>query len=524
MKKSLAILLLILILPITLSACQADEARVGDWQAMEEAFFHLEEFHFTYTVTVNLLDDTTAGETTIFLEGVASAEQKALEANVLLTRNRGNPLQSGLIAVEETLHLDIAFLFQYMVSGILTSEGLGFVTILVEDMMGDMPMQLPSDRFESAEAFRSEALFHLTPNLFSDEFLAERLVRNGDVLTVRVSGEAARPYIEAMLRSIGGSVAESFLGISGFDANTSLDGLDLTAASLELAYGPAYRSHVWVLIPDHLDLRAVSALTPLNVSPIAPPEWLFSAADLIPLERQIFDLILFLTDPLFPLFGDLDALQEVLAYLDIDFGFDPADDFEVLRDLPALTLFDHDLTGSIPLGNAALVDPSGNVHTVIGPAEDDLEQIEFLDFPGIRYAGYIFGLNIFYVFLSDTNAVDAAQEDARSIITHHLEQFDVVHITASPLRISPDGQTAMITVGARGGAEAVLPSLSIVIAQNIPGSDYVLLVEIIARGSTPHFPRDTRTQLRALDELSEHIGVDLAPYFSAFLETLVWEQ
>lgn len=180
------------------------------------------------------------------------------------------------------------------------------------------------------------------------------------------------------------------------------------------------------------------------------------------------------------------------------------DGFDVARGLPAITLVNHDVTDSDTLETFPF-------RTVMG---QELAQVTVISGGNIEDEnGWVFNdawaIELYYF----TRRHETAAEAIAWTVTWDIDEgffLDDSVLTVSPLHVSADGSSAMLTVleEARSGQIYV----AIYLAQSLPDSNDVVVLDILL------FLEIWETYDDAvLEELSALIGLDLA----AIVEALV---
>jgi len=181
-------------------------------------------------------------------------------------------------------------------------------------------------------------------------------------------------------------------------------------------------------------------------------------------------------------------------------------------ELVGLTLFGHDLTDSNFLESYILASSSGAEYAVTvisaGSGQANAPRQVMWD-----YQAFTMIWNLWNLLYDAEGFVFDDVEDAHGILASRLADaiasFNAIvdggiPITAFPFRVSADGQSASV------GFETEIMGESLVIlyfAQAIPDSDYILSVELML-----WMGRWREEDATILEELSRHMGIDLAAY------------
>jgi len=254
-------------------------------------------------------------------------------------------------------------------------------------------------------------------------------------------------------------------------------GADLTDAYIIIERwqsGNTLHQTLDLYIPDRVHMTADTTLVMDHVPPITPPERYLTL-------DEFYERI-------------LDAMMD---------GFD-IPDLDIVYDLTGLTLFDHDLSGSSFLEAYILKSVAGMPQEVTVISGGDLHLVE----PG-RIFWDAWAIEFYYTLVpgNDVGSVvtDFFAQDYNFLFEPHGAQLNT-----GPLRISADNQTAALGLSAH---IFDMPIVYLYLAEIIPDSGYVLSLEFV-------FFMDLfgAQDFDILDELSTHMGIDLAEYIATLFD------
>ena len=188
------------------------------------------------------------------------------------------------------------------------------------------------------------------------------------------------------------------------------------------------------------------------------------------------------------------------------------DEFEIVYDLTDINLYDHDLRDAVFIqhhllrsGYRYVTGPSGESHT--------------LSLAG-RVYGWSWPIALQYGLMNRGSAVDVVRDaavDEMNRTVRRLGSAATPRFDVSPLRASADYDMAALFVCITGARMPFVSSfhvseLRLYVAQDIPDSDYVLLLDLRILGMTydgEGWVALLERKLSILRELSEHMGIDL---------------
>lgn len=324
--------------------------------------------------------------------------------------------------------------------------------------------------------------------IFSNEDLRRYLSREGDIFTIAIEGDSVRRVVESYMESfllefaLGGIwyVEEHFPDIARFLNNAGnnpsriVRGADLTDAYIVVErwqIGGVLHQTLELYIPDRVYISATAAYDTDHVPPIAPPERYLSIDDFY---DRIMDAI----------WGDFDVNDFDIPELDMIY------DLVGLR----LTLLDHDLSDSSFLESHVLQSPSGLRQNVTVITDGDLHEIGPDEIFWDAWA-----IELYYSLVPGNNAASVITDAAAFALLG-----DPLHVGL--LWTNIDYQKAMLgivsdTFGFSVGA--------LYLAEAIPDTEYVLLLELLLFSELLD-----DMDFDILDELSAHIGIDLAEHIA----------
>jgi hypothetical protein len=175
-------------------------------------------------------------------------------------------------------------------------------------------------------------------------------------------------------------------------------------------------------------------------------------------------------------------------------------EYNVITNLSGLNLIYHDLANSALLESIMLNDLAGSrmtAVTVVVGGENTINDGQIFNDAG--------AIELYYFARSDETAVESVIWSANTDIEEIGFFSEGSNLVIGPIRASADHQTAYLTIIEEMENGYVL--VCFYIAQNIPGSNGVLLLDVVLYTNLWDSDSDT-----VLTELSELIGVDMNSY------------
>ena len=305
-------------------------------------------------------------------------------------------------------------------------------------------------------------------DLFSDDELEELLTQDEDGwISFSITGEDVRPHILEVLHRI------AVLDIGQIGMHRLVEGWTMQLQDIDL------RDAVFTV--DRGVLHDIDGL-PLSIT-IEVPGWLD-----ISLRYSFFG----------GTFPPLERPERVIGYSEV---IEQTDGLQAVNEpLGDVVLFDHDVTA---IENSTYLKRQ-RIGTFYGGTFYS-HYILFLDGFDIDALSFDFfmqetpGIVMVYEIVLNRNAVEFLESFFQTVQEHMAGS----HILYPPMQVSEDGQTAIQQLSILAGGGIV--GHWIYILQEMPNSNHVLFLELIL------FPDDFEDQsiLDVLDELGEHLGVDL---------------
>jgi len=174
-----------------------------------------------------------------------------------------------------------------------------------------------------------------------------------------------------------------------------------------------------------------------------------------------------------------------------------AADFDVVENLSYINLIDHDLGELSSLRLVPFFDSHANV-TVIADGTFDVK--------GGTIINDAWAIEIYYFTRSGETALESVAWSASFDKEHYFSPHSNLEI--GQIHTSPDHQTAFLAIVDESDD---WPQVCIYIAQNIDGTDLVVVMDIVLLPLLWESQDDI-----VLAELSWHIGVDLSDYTRSF--------
>jgi len=486
MKKLIIFTILALLLSAVLGGCITilDDTTVADYRELEAFFRDLGDASFTGEFFIDILNGE---DPAIRYDATGShlVAAEAYQAAFDFREANGTPiLEASVISVNDRTYFSAGF----------------FIDLVLEEWgLWDDPNFMDDIDFSPETLLGEYRYIDLTPDepeewdenqvcicyIFSDETLERYLRNEGDVFTISIAGESVRHMIERHMEAfllefaLGGIwyVEDLFPDIALFLNNASnhpsriVRGADLTDAYIVVERSQAgniLHQTLDIYIPDRVHMTATVAYDMSNAPPIAPPEQYLTLDEFY---ERIFEAMM---------------------------GTGDVPDLDIVYDLAGLTLFDHDLSDSTFLESYTLQSPSDLRQDVTVITGGDLQVIE---------PDWIFwdawAIELHYSLVPGNDAASVITDAAAFALLS-----DPLHI--GPLQANLDYQEAMLGIIADtfGFSVGIL-----YLAEVIPDTEYVLLLQLLLFSELMD-----DTDFDILDELSTHMGIDLAEHLAVLFD------
>ncbi|MCL2828482.1 MAG: hypothetical protein FWD99_07080 [Oscillospiraceae bacterium] len=486
MKKRINFILLALLLVVALGGCIIilDDTTVEDYRELEAVFRDPGDASFTGEFFIDILN----GEDPAIryhTSGSHIIATEAYQATFDFREANGTPLfEVSVISANGKTY----FSADYFIDLVLEESGLfddpdfmDGIDLSPEALLGEYRyIDLTLDEPEEWDEDQVCICY-----IFSDEVLERYLSRGENSFIIAIEGESVRRVVEHHIDAfllefaLGGVwyVEDMFPDIAAFLNNASahpsriVRGADLSDAHIVVERsqtGDVLYQMLNLYIPDRVHITATVAYDAGHVPPISPPERYLTIDELY---ERIFDAMM----------G----------------GFE-APDLDTVYDLVGLTLFDHDLSDSSFLESYALRSPSGERQEVTVISGGDLHLME----PGSIFWD-AWAIELYYTLVPDSDAISVITEFSAFALLG-----DQLHV--GPLRVSADHQAAALGVISDTFG---FPVGILYLAEAIPGTEYTLLLQLLLFSELLD-----DTDFDILDELSTHMGIDLAESLAALFD------
>jgi len=482
MKKLVAVLLLVLILPGLTGCGLFGRSDIDNYQALMQEMTGLAEYRFTGDMTLTLGDDVLGPETPFLfadtmpmqlnMNGTASSVHGEVQVSHQYHAGDGQSLFSmDMIVTDGFMYVGLVSALEYTWRPILQAQGVDMTGFSVADMLdGYRYLKVPHNQGLASMMFGSadmDASFNLAPFL----------TREGDRFVITVAGDGVRAFSEPITEILGQFVLGTANMAGGVEMEAVLDNVAMLLGTHPLIgarmvmttsrSGDIFFQNIELEIPQLLYLAANFSFLAEEIPAVGPPERALTAAQFETLmEDMYFGTV---PDGFMPPVEEM-PLPEEMPPPTTEHAPDAGG---VVYDLALLNLLqthlgpEHD---SLEL--AILTAGDGSGHHVPIPADSHLSRA---DSASLYSASNAMAMD--YTIVPNTNAPDAVQE----VVTLDMGSFftgsGAPNMTQSPLRTDQGRTVALQGIVEDTGPGEMGGFALFYLAQNIPGTgDAVLLI------------------------------------------------